>query len=76
LQLGREFDPARRARELPSRHAEASDPHVGKRVEQILGHLVDQGHQSHRRILRHRDEHVESAIPEADYYSRVMARRG
>jgi hypothetical protein len=37
------------------------------------GRLVDQGQQSHRRILKHRDEHVDPAIPEADY-SRVIAR--
>ena len=40
---------------------------------QGLGRLVDHGQQSHRRILKHRDEHVDPAIPEADY-SRVIAR--
>ena len=39
----------------------------GKQVDQVLGRLVDQGQQSHRRILKHRDEHVDPAIPEADY---------
>jgi hypothetical protein len=40
---------------------------------EVIGRLVDQGQQSHRRILKHRDERLDPTIPEADS-SRVIAR--